>query len=292
MSERSQRRLKFSIVIPFWQEAQNLAVLLPRLCHIDHAETIVVEASADPQSERIAHEYGAKFFWSHSPNRGEQMNRGAQAALGDVLIFQHADSELTAAHLFSIDAVMQNPDIIGGAFYRKFDARHPRLRFLDWMARFRSRHGGMLFGDQSIFVRREVFQSLGGFAAIPLMEDVEFSRRLRAFGQIVIIDPPVQTSARRHLRGGAWRTTIQNGAFLLLYKVGVSPKRLHRWYYQDRQSSQLPTEFASELMPADRGARHSARSVSRNPLIVSTRRSRARISSSLSSRASAPTQTK
>ena len=103
--------------------------------------------------------------------------------------------------------------------------------WLESVARFLTRRGGTLYGDQSIFVRREVFQRLGGFAKIPLMEDVEFSRRLRAAGKIAVLDPPVASSGRRHLRKGAWRTSVQNGLFIVLYKLGVSPHRLHRWYY-------------------------------------------------------------
>jgi hypothetical protein len=75
------------------------------------------------------------------------------------------------------------------------------------------------------------------------MEDVEFSRRLRAAGKIAVLDPPVASSARRHLRKGAWRTTIQNGLFIVLYNVGVSPYRLHRWYYGDAATS-TPREKA------------------------------------------------
>ena len=131
---------------------------------------------------------------------------------------------------------MNDREVGGGAFYRKFDDRHPWLMWLEPLARFLTRNGGTLFGDQSVFVRRDVFVRLGGFAEIPLMEDVEFSRRLRAAAKVVVLDPPVQTSSRRHLGEGAWRKTIQNGLIILLYKLGVSPERLHRWYYKGRQS--------------------------------------------------------
>jgi len=123
--------------------------------------------------------------------------------------------------------------MIGGAFYRKFDGRHPRLRWLEVVGRFFARHGGSLFGDQSIFVRRETFRALGGFAPIPLMEDMEFSRRLRRAGGVTVLDPPLQSSTRRHLGLGPWRTSLQNGLFIVLYKCGLSPAHLHRWYYRD-----------------------------------------------------------
>lgn len=230
--ESSRGRLKISVVVPSWRDTANLAVLLPRLSHLERlAETIVVDASGEAEPERLALSNGATFVACPGPNRGEQMNLGAAAAGGDVIVFQHSDTDLEEAHLAAIETALADPAIIGGAFFRKFDGRHPRLMWLEAVARFLTRHGGTLYGDQSIFVRRDVFVQLGGFAAIPLMEDVEFSRRLRRAGKVAVLDPPVQSSARRHLRRGAWRTSIQNGLFIVLYKLGVSPHRLHRWYY-------------------------------------------------------------
>jgi rSAM/selenodomain-associated transferase 2 len=231
-------RLRISVVIPSWRDSENLAALLPVLSRLDRvAEIIVVDASGGGESERIALSSGATFIPAPSPNRGEQMNLGAEAARGDVVVFQHSDTDLENAHLAAIETALSDPQIIGGAFFRKFDGRHPRLMWLESVARFLTRHGGTLYGDQSIFVRRDVFLGLHGFARIPLMEDVEFSRRLRAAGKIVVLDPPVRSSGRRHLRKGAWRTSIQNGLFIVLYNLGVSPHRLHRWYYQGAEKS-------------------------------------------------------
>ena len=224
---------RITVVIPSWRDAGNLALLLPTLSRVENvAELIVVEAAQDPASEKIAREHGATFLKCSTPNRGAQMNVGAMSASGDAIIFQHADTELRDAHIAAVCAVLRDPAVVGGAFYRKFDERHPRLMWLEHVARFLTRNGGTLYGDQSVFVRREVFLRLQGFAQIPLMEDMEFSRRLRATGKIAVLDPPVRTSARRHAREGAWKTSIQNGVFILLYKLGVSPTRLHRWYYR------------------------------------------------------------
>ena len=233
----SSDALKLSVVVPSWQDAEDLSVLLPKLRGAgEDVEIVVVDASSDPRSEELALRHRATYVRCSVPSRGTQMNLGAHSASGDVLLFQHADTDITPAHLDAIRGVMQHADVIGGAFYRKFDDRHPRLMWLETVARFLTRNGGTLFGDQSVFVRREVFLRLGGFAEIPLMEDVEFSRRLRAGGRVVVLDPPVQTSARRHLREGAWRKSIQNGWIILLYKLGVSPERLHRWYYKRRHT--------------------------------------------------------
>jgi rSAM/selenodomain-associated transferase 2 len=231
-------QLRISVVIPSWRDTKNLESLLPTLTAQEHvAETIVVDAAGNETAERIALGAGATYLSCARPNRGEQMNLGAAASTGDVLLFQHCDTRLEEAHLEAIESALADPEIIGGAFHRKFDNRHPRLTWLESVTRFLARRGGTLYGDQSIFVRREVFERLGGFAKIPLMEDVEFSRRLRGAGKIAVLDPPLASSARRHLRRGAWRTTIQNGLFILLYNLGVSPHRLHRWYYGDEEDS-------------------------------------------------------
>jgi rSAM/selenodomain-associated transferase 2 len=245
--------LRISVVIPVWRDAEQLASLLPKLsqtCRV--AETIVVNASRDSTPERIARECGATFLKSSPPNRGAQLNAGALAATGEVLLFQHADTELTEAHLAAIQTALRNQEVIGGAFYRKFDGRHPRLIWLEPVARFLSRNRGTLYGDQSVFVRREVFQQLGGFAKIPLMEDVEFSERLRAAGRIALLDPPVRSSARHHERKGAWRTTARNAAFIVLYRFGVSPFRLHRWYYPAHEVSKRAATPATAAVGAKR----------------------------------------
>jgi rSAM/selenodomain-associated transferase 2 len=239
-------QLRISVVIPSWRDAANLEALLPvLLAHERVTEAIVVDASGDGLAERIALASGAGFIACANPNRGEQMNLGAHASTGDVLLFQHCDTLLEEAHLRAIENALADSRVMGGAFFRKFDGRHPRLMWLESVARFLTLHGGTLYGDQSIFVRREVFEKLGGFAKIPLMEDVEFSRRLRRAGKIAVLDPPVASSGRRHLQKGAWRTTIQNALFIVLYNFGVSPHRLHRWYYGDaRASLHLPRPVA------------------------------------------------
>lgn len=232
------RPLKISVVIPSWGDAQNLHRLLPKLSSVH--EVIVVEAERDPEFSAANN---VTLLHCDVPSRGKQMNDGARIATGDVLVFLHADAELRSTHLEAITRAMENTEIIGGAFYRQFDERHPHLRRFEGVARFLTRNDGTLFGDQTVFVRRNAFRQLGGFAEIPLMEDVEFSRRLRAAGRVVILDPPIRTSARRHLEHGAWRTTIRNGAFLLLFKLGVSAETLHAVYYARRNQTSAPPQL-------------------------------------------------
>jgi rSAM/selenodomain-associated transferase 2 len=231
--------LAISFIIPSWRDSENLSSLLPKLAALPgRIEVIIVEVSLEGRAP--SHPFASpavRLVTAPRPNRGEQMNHGASIATGDVLIFQHADTEFTPEHLHAIAVVMRDPSVAGGAFHRKFDERHPRLKWLEKFARWRAGRGATLYGDQSIFVRREIFQNLGGFAPIPLMEDVEFSPRLRRAGKVVLLDPPLRSSARHHDRQGAWKRTIQNGALLLLYKVGVPPGRLHRWYYGEAETA-------------------------------------------------------
>jgi rSAM/selenodomain-associated transferase 2 len=235
---RENAGLAISFVIPSWRDSENLSSLLPKLAALPGPiEIIVVEVSMEGRAARPFESAAVRFVTVPNPNRGEQMNHGASIATGDVLVFHHADTEFTPEHLHAIEVVMRDPTVAGGAFHRKFDERHPRLMWLEKFARWRAGHGATLYGDQSIFVRRAVFQKLGGFAPIPLMEDVEFSPRLRRAGKVVLLDPPLRSSARHHEREGAWKRTIQNGALLLLYKVGVPPRRLHRWYYGEAETA-------------------------------------------------------
>ncbi len=166
------------------------------------------------------------------PGRGSQLNAAASKATGDILLFNHADTELTGDHLQALVELMaEQKEIVGGAFYRFFDDRHPWCR---WLSRLERRHNecfGSLYGDQSLFVRRSVFHNMGGFADIPLMEDVEFSKRLRKVGKIKMLEPEIASSARRYSAQGAWKTTLRNMWIHLLYAGGVSPRRLHRLYY-------------------------------------------------------------
>lgn len=246
MSTRATASLRLSVIVPVWNDHAHLARLLPELVRLNALyEMIVADASPPPGAAESVQAAGGIYLRAAQPNRGAQMNLAAENATGDVLIFHHADSILTAAHLAAIGQALQDPAVIGGAFYRKFDGRHPRLLRLETLARFFTRHGGAFFGDQSVFVRRDTFRALGGFAPIPLMEDIEFSRRLRRAGQVAVLDPPVESSTRRHLRRGPWRTSLQNGLFIVLYKCGLSPTHLHRWYYRNRGSAPNESALAS-----------------------------------------------
>lgn len=227
-----------SVIIPCWNDFAALQSLLERLRSLRGVyEIIVGDASCPPHADevlRLCREHGAEVVHGLLANRGRQLNAAAAQARGDVLLFQHADTQLDQSHVDALLASARDSRIAGGGFYRKFDQRHPCLYWLEGVNRWINRSGGTIFGDQSIFVRREVFQKMGGFAEIALMEDVDFSKRLRKAGKVILLDPPLATSARRSARRGSWRTSVENGLLLLLFHLGVSPQKLHGFYYRNR----------------------------------------------------------
>lgn len=223
-----------SVVIPCWNDATALRTILHALHDIRGIHEIIVsDATVAGECRAIAAAAGAHLAHCPKPNRGAQMNAGARLATGDALLFQHADTEITQLHIDALHAVLRDARTIGGAFHRRYDGRHAGLGWMQHVTRAWNAHGGTLYGDQSIFLRRATFEQLGGFAEIPLMEDVEFSRRLRRAGRTVVLDPPIATSPRHHTRRGAWRTTARNATMLALFRLGFSPHRLHAWYYRD-----------------------------------------------------------
>ncbi|MGC1480497.1 MAG: glycosyltransferase [Chthoniobacterales bacterium] len=226
-----------SLIIPCWRDGELVSRLLRR--DVGQNETIVILAMPDEGLVGRLRDLGATVIVSNEANRGHQLALGAEAASGDVLVFHHADSEIEEGQVRAVVEVMGDSRIVGGAFHRKFDGRHPLFRWIEPVERWRALRFGALFGDQSIFVRRSHYEAIGGFRNLPLMEDVEFSNRLRRSGRIALLDPPMTTSDRAHREGGAWRTSIRNGLFLLLFRCGVSPDRLHTWYYRRKEVESL-----------------------------------------------------
>lgn len=222
---------RLSVIVPCWNDAEALQTLLAKVRTLEGLdELIVADASSNDDARGIAEAAGAKVARCARPNRGAQMNAGAKLASGDTFLFHHADTELTQPHVSALREV--DAQTIGGAFHRKYDNRHRGFGWIEPIARAWNVRVGTLYGDQSVFVRRTTFERLGGFAEIPLMEDVEFSRRLRRTGRTVLLDPSIATSARHHQRRGPWQTTARNATMLALFRLGFSPETLHRWYYR------------------------------------------------------------
>jgi rSAM/selenodomain-associated transferase 2 len=224
-----------SVVIPSLDEAANLAVLLPILAaELPSAEVIVADGrSGDGSPDLVARLATARLVTS-SRGRARQMNAGARVATGDVLLFLHADTRLPPGAAAAIDRALEDHAVVGGRFDVRFDNPGPAYRMIAALMNLRSRLSGISTGDQAIFVRRRVFDALGGYPDIPLMEDVELTRRLKRAGRLAALRARVTTAARKWEREGVARTIVLMWTLRLLYACGVSPARLHRWYYPAR----------------------------------------------------------
>ncbi len=221
-----------SIIVPVLNEAPRLPALLANLAaRCGEAEAIIVDGGSTDGSAEVARAAGWARVLATPAGRARQMNAGAAAAAGEVLLFLHADTLLPDSASDDIRAALADPEVVGGRFDVRLDHPGRLYRAVEALMNVRSRWSGIWTGDQAVFVRRAVFRRLGGFADIPLMEDVEFTRRLKRAGRGACLRSRVITSARRWERDGPARTILLMWALRFLYRAGVPPVRLHRWYY-------------------------------------------------------------
>ena len=170
--------------------------------------------------------------------RGVQMNTGAGAAKGDILLFLHADCRLKSDSINKICSAFKQKNVAAGAFSLQILSPKKTFRIIEKGVSFRSRLTKIPYGDQAIFMKKQLFFRQGGFKEIPLMEDVEFMRRIKKTGgKITILPAKVQTSARRWEKEGALYCTLKNYTLILLYLLGVSPDRLAKFYNSNPPSS-------------------------------------------------------
>ncbi|MDA1000772.1 MAG: TIGR04283 family arsenosugar biosynthesis glycosyltransferase, partial [bacterium] len=164
------------------------------------------------------------------PGRARQMNAGAAAAGGDVILFLHCDTRLPEGALALVREALADPGVVGGGFCHRFDRDDAFSRFISLSANIRSRGWRLFFGDQAIFIRREAFEKLGGYPDLPLFEDWELSRKMRAAGRLALIETPIVTSTRRIDAWGKWRSLSIWWGLSILYVLGVPAARLARRY--------------------------------------------------------------
>jgi rSAM/selenodomain-associated transferase 2 len=169
-----------------------------------------------------------------SRGRAQQMNVGAKASHGDVLAFVHADTIVPPTFAADIATALSDPAVVGGRFDVKLDSTALPYRIIGAMISLRSRISRTGTGDQAIFVRRNVFDRLGGFPELELCEDLEFSRRMKRAGRVACLRARVTTSARRWSRDGVARTVVRMWLIRAMYLMGVAPARLKRMYSDTR----------------------------------------------------------
>ncbi len=228
---------KISIIIPVLNEAATIQEALIRLQDASEVEVIVVDGESRDETVAIAKCAGKVLAKSLPINvistaagRARQMNAGAAAATGDILLFLHADTHLPIGFDILVRQALQNPGTIAGAFELRINAQLLGLRLIEKMVNMRSRFLSMPYGDQAIFLKATLFHEIGGFPEIPIMEDFEFMLRLRHQGRITLVPAPVLTSGRRWQKLGVVKTTLINQLIIACYFLGVSPEQLIRWY--------------------------------------------------------------
>ncbi len=218
-----------SIVIPALNEAGSIEVTLQRLQPIRQrgGEVVLVDGGSIDQTVEIAPPYVDQIIHS-SPGRALQMAAGAAAAEGDLLWFLHADTLVPEAAESLIESALEQR--LWGRFDVRLSGSNWMLRIVEWMMNRRSCWSGIATGDQGIFLRRTLFEQVGGMPQIPLMEDVAFSRRLLGVGRPHCVQAPLVTSSRRWEQNGILRTIVLMWWLRFGYWIGLSPQRLSTWY--------------------------------------------------------------
>lgn len=232
-----------SVIIPTYNEADSLPALLAQIrAQGDKAEIVVVDGGSADGTAAVAQRLGARVLDSPA-GRGRQLALGASAASGAILLFLHTDSRLPPGAFQRIRATMAaDPAIVGGNFRLLFDGDDGFSRWLNGFYRW-IRKRGLYYGDSAVFVRRDVYDAIGGIRPIALMEDYDFNRRLEKAGTTCCIeDPPLVTSARRFRGRHPVRIVAGWLVIHLLFHLGVSPDRLARLYDSGRARKRKPQD--------------------------------------------------
>ena len=220
---------RVSVVIPALNEECHMAATLravgQSVCH----EVIVVDGGSTDATVERAKEAGATVLAS-KPGRARQMNAGAAQAEGGSLLFLHADTLLPPGWPEVVPRTLRAPGVAAGAFRFRIAGSFAGKSFIEWATGFRSQWLQRPYGDQGLFLPRALFEEMGGFADLPIMEDYEFSARLRRRGRIVTVGEAALTSARRWETLGVVRTTLRNQWMLGAYHLGLSPQKLATRY--------------------------------------------------------------
>jgi hypothetical protein len=217
-----------TVVVPVLADTAAAAALVSQMPDDPRLELVVVDGGHDESLERSLGARPRARLIRTAPGRARQMNAGAAIAGGEWLLFLHADSWLPRDWLAAFSRMA--PEAVGGWFRFALDDPAWQARALERLVAWRVRWLRLPYGDQGLFVRRDVFQALGGYRDQPLLEDVDFVRRLRRAGAVAELPMPLATSARRWRRDGWLRRSSKNAAIAALYFAGVPPARLARWY--------------------------------------------------------------
>jgi rSAM/selenodomain-associated transferase 2 len=225
--------VKLSVIVPtFNEEAVIEATLRHALDALTPHELIVADGCSRDRTVACARPYATVLTLEMT--RGAALNQAAAIATGDVLLFLHADTTPPMGAATAIEGVLQDAGVVGGAFRLRFDHPGRLAALLASHVNLRSSLSNIFFGDQALFVRRDVFMRAGGFRDWSVMEDMEILARLRPHGRLALLDEEVVTSTRRHRRNGWVRTIGTVWIMTLLHRLGVSSQTMSQWYKPER----------------------------------------------------------
>jgi rSAM/selenodomain-associated transferase 2 len=217
-----------SVIIPILNEAKILEKTLSRLQpELKNHELIIVDGGSTDSSISIAEKYG-KVIKSER-GRAKQLNAGAAAATGEILVFLHADVWLEPGAFAAVETALSS-GYVGGGFLQKIDGKNILYRIIEITADMRGKYLKVFYGDSGIFVKRSDFEHIGGFPEVLIMEEMGFSKALRGLGKTKMVKPRIHISARRWETNGIVRTTAINWFITLLYFLGFSLERLAKLY--------------------------------------------------------------
>ncbi len=222
------------IVIPVLNDNQALQTLLGDCRRISgNVEIVVCDGGSDESPLPLCSRFGARLVESRA-GRGTQLNAGAAAAESEILWFVHADCSIESGSLASIRQALEDDAVVGGAFRFSLVGQQWYKSILTHSVNFLSHVFSRAYGDQAFFIRRSIFEMMGRFPDIPIMEDAQFYRRMKKQGKALILREAVGISPRRWEAEGFLRATTRNFLLLSAFKLGVPANRLVRWYAPPR----------------------------------------------------------
>lgn len=226
--------MKISVIVPTFNEQLNVEAAIRSAQDAGANEIIVVDGGSNDRTLAIALQQGVITLES-APGRAVQQNAAARESSGDVLVFLHADCRLSRNSITAIRTLFdRQPECVGGCFRQMIDDQRFRYRVIEFGNYLRVRILKWIYGDQALFVRRDVFEALSGFPELKFLEDLYFVKRLKLEGTLVVLDEPLSVSARRWQKVGLIRQTARNWAIIVAAHLGASPDWLAKFYPRAR----------------------------------------------------------